>query len=143
MSNYKLFQVNSLEYLEGFTFLVDSQRTKEDVVRMIKERGMHYDDFDQVVYGKVDLRTLKEVPIPMGDKIYHFKDEWNNHVLLYKGTDHVRWDTEANINYPEDLTWERDISSLVHQVINLCNAVSDTVHGGPVINMEKQYAKIP
>lgn len=68
-------------------------------------------------YLDPDLRTLKIESLGQGRREYKSID--GVHHIFYNGESIVRWDDEAVRNYPEDLTWDRDISLLVSQVEKL------------------------
>lgn len=69
---------------------------------------------------EADLRTLKEKEFPKGR--LEVTDLDTCHYIFFNGELFVNWDDSANSNYPEDLTWDRDISMLIDQVEKLKDA---------------------
>jgi len=69
--------------------------------------------------------------IRIGDKIFQFKEEFtknpdvwfksdNSFVKVYLDDKCVfEWDNEANIDYPEDLIWEREIHKVFYKGFEL------------------------
>jgi hypothetical protein len=68
-------------------------------------------------YMEFDLRTLREIPFPSGRFECSNLDSWYG--IFYNGELIVGWDDSAASEYPEDLTWNRDIASLIADVEKL------------------------
>jgi hypothetical protein len=64
-----------------------------------------------------DFRTLVEIPFPEGR--YECSNLDGFHMIFFNGELIVSWCDDAARNYPEDLTWDRDISLLIGQVEKL------------------------
>ena len=104
--DFKLYTVKSKDDQKYYTFAL------EDIYDP-KEHLQRYD----VRYIKPDLRTLKEIPFPKGR--FETSDLEFSHFIFYDGELYVHWDDEAVSNYPEDLTWDRDIGGLISSVEKL------------------------
>jgi hypothetical protein len=65
-----------------------------------------------------DLRTVKEIPFPKG-RFEASNLDSTFHAIFYNGEVVVSWNDNANVDYPEDLTWNRDISVLISEVERL------------------------
>lgn len=74
-------------------------------------------------YDNLDMRTFKEVPLP--DGYYESKDSTGeNHYIFFNKKVYVIWSDSASYEYPEDLTWDRDIGQLIEEVKELCKAMT-------------------
>lgn len=72
---------------------------------------------EYVYWLDADLRTLKEETIPQGR--FECSNLIDIHYILYNGEKIVCWNNNANVSYPEDLTWDRDIGGLIEDVERL------------------------
>ena len=70
-----------------------------------------------VSWMEPDFRTLKEIPFPSGR--FECSDLDGYHVIYFDGEQIVTWCDDAASSFPEDLTWDRDISLLIEQVEKL------------------------
>ncbi len=72
---------------------------------------------ESINYIKPDLRTLKELDFPEGR--FEVTDLDFMRYIFFDGKCIVTWNDEAHCDYPEDLTWDRDISTLISQIETL------------------------
>jgi hypothetical protein len=70
-----------------------------------------------VSWLEADFRTLSEIPFPEGR--FECSNLDGYHAIFFNGEKIVDWDDDAARCYPEDLTWDRDISLLISQVEKL------------------------
>ena len=90
-----------------------------------KEFKIALDDYQDVKthikenlrYMNPDMRTLKEIPFPKGR--FECSDLDQMYYIFFNGEAIVSWYDGANCDYPEDLCWTRDISTLIGEVEKL------------------------
>jgi len=68
-------------------------------------------------WAKGQVKSVKKIPFPF-DRL-DVSDLDTMHYIFLNGELMVDWYDDANIDYPEDLTWSRDIGKLVKQVERL------------------------
>lgn len=108
MKMIKLYTVKTKDNNERTFALEWGHKTLSQVKEYLK-KDIYWEDFD--------LRTLKEIKAPKGR--FKTSDLDKSHYILYDGDVIVSWDNSACYNYPEDLTWERDIGVLISEVEKL------------------------
>jgi len=64
-----------------------------------------------------DLRTIRALDFP--EDTFKLRNMDNSIYIFFNSKPIVIWSDDANVDYPEDLVWERDIGTLVYEVVEL------------------------
>lgn len=98
---YKLYTVKEIRRRDAPTlkFFLDSDMCPKTHIK---------ENFD---YLELDLKTIKEQEFPMGE--LYVNNLGSKHAIFYDRKLMVFYDDEGIVDYPEDLTWERDIYFLI------------------------------